>query len=448
MPGDNVSGNSVLAPGATSQLADFGDVVRLRRLRELAASQPASLLAARLAAVDAETSLVDAWMRVPTLTKAEILADQQQAPPFGKRLLCLPADVTLVVESSGSSGGEKEIHALSRVDEDAGIQMMTNAIEATGIGADDVVALTLPIGTAGGGWKLSGCLRAAGALVLRIGSLGTADKIAYMLRFNATALVGTPSYVDRLAASLEEIGRAPASLAVRRIYVATQAVTEAWVARTEQRWGARVFEWYGNAAGFFAMTCQEGILAAPGQRGTLHWDPAYQLLEVLNPDGGLVQPGERGQIVGTHLMNETGPLVRFATGDGARFVRGGTCRCGSARPGLEAGSIRRLDAMLKVRGVNLWPGTVEALLAEHQGIEDYWVVVSATDDGRENLTLFVRPTTASDFESTAVEQRLREVTGLRFEAHVWDRLGPPDACQPNASGKTPRWVDLRQREDA
>ncbi|MCC7372375.1 MAG: AMP-binding protein [Chloroflexi bacterium] len=440
MPGDN----AIASTGVT--LADFGDVMRLERLRELAATHRDSLLAERLGGVDLGGSLTDAWPAVAPLTKADILQDQQQKPPFGRRLLSSPRDVTLVVESSGSSGGEKEIHALSRADEDAGIGMMTAAMRTTGLGPDDTVALTLPIGTAGGGWKLCACLRAAGALVLRIGSLGTDEKVERMLRFGVTALVGTPVYVDRLAAALDQAGHAPASLAVRHIYVATQAVTEAWVARTEKRWGARVFEWYGNAAGFFAMTCGEGILAAPGQRGTLHWDPSYQLLEVLSPEGALVQHGERGEIVGTHLMNQTGPLVRFATGDSGRFVRGGGCRCGSAWPGLEAGTIRRLDAMLKVRGVNLWPGTVESLLVETPGVEDFWVIVSATADGREELTLFVRASSAAAFNPAALEHSLRQTTGLRFDVRLWEQGGPPDAFQTNASGKTPRWIDVRQQD--
>ncbi len=427
-------------------LSAFGDITRLDHLARLAEDHPDSPLGRQLIGLPpGARELVDRWRGVPLCAKADLLEDQESAPPFGGRLLVPVDELSLVVETSGSSGRRRENHCLSRSDEAAVLRMMVDALTGIGITANDVVALTLPIGTAGGGTKMYLALRELGALCLRLGSSSTEDKLHEIFDFGATVLIGTPSYVDRLGAAAAEMDLRLDRSQVRLILVATQSLSEAWVRAVEAAWHARVHEWYGNAAGFFAMTCGIGVLSGAG-RGTLHWDPAFQLLEVLDANGQLVGGGDRGRLIGTHLSNSTAPLVRFQTGDAGRFVAPGECSCRSGRPGIEAGTIGRTDMMLKIRGVNVFPAALEATVFERPGhVVDYWVLAETGDGAREQATVFVRPGMdgPNGFDANELGNRLRDRVGLRFNIVVWTDTGAPEPFGVDTTGKMRRWIDRR-----
>lgn len=390
-----------------------------------------------------EEVLKAAWPSIPQLTKADLLADQLASPPFGRRLLVDRAEVSMIIESSGSSGGPKEIHALGRNDEARCIANIVDALHECGVTSRDVVALTLPIGPSGGAAKLSLALREIGAVVLRVGPLSTAEKVEAMAKFGATMLIATPSYVDRLAFACVELGRSPESLGIQRIFVATQSFSERWVDAAEQSWRARVFEWYGNAAGVFAMTCRLGAVSH-GSRGTLHWNPLAQFVELLDPTGEPAQSAQRAELVATPLWNLSSPMLRYQTGDSGFVVDPGECACGSDRPGIRSGTISRVDNMIKARGVNLWPHQIDDAIRTATGILEHWVVISTADDGREIIDTYVRPASGDDIDTGALRARLRQSTGLSIVVTPWTLPDPPEPCRPDpSSGKRPNFVDLR-----
>ena len=435
---------------ASSALAEFGNVGRLRELLQPLRSSPSAYHARHLgglvdvAAADAVGRLAEIWTSVPPTTKAELLDDQAAAPPYGTRLLVPRSRLHLVVESSGSTSGVREVHALTAADEQRVLQMMSECFREVGLVDDDCVAITLPIGTAGGGAKVYHTVRAIGALALRLGALSTEEKAAAICSFRPTVIVATPHYLDRLALSIRSQGHDPAGLGVRTVLIATQSVSVEWVRRVRRTWNASVHEWYGNASGFFAMTCRHGVADDDDRWGTLHWDPDFQLLEMVD-DGRLAGDGEYGELLGTHLANATSPLLRYRLGDEAQFVPAGTCACGSSRPGLRAGTIRRADGMVKFRAVSLWPSAVDRVLAGVAGIDSSWVVLRTDDRAAEIAECYVRPATGRDFDYEAVAARVREATGVRFAVIPWENDEAPEPCRVvRANGKSPRWVDLRQ----
>jgi phenylacetate-CoA ligase len=397
-----------------------------------------------LTALDA-VSGPGAWLRLRPVEKGDLLADQERDPPFGERR-CVPSRrIGLVVESSGSTGMGREVHYLSRGDLRRTAKEWSRYLGGMGIGADDVVALTFPIGMAGGGVRHWYAYVELGAMVLRVGNLSSERKLEAIRDYRATTLVATPAYVDRLAAISEQSGTRPRDLGVRRIVVATQSLGVEWIRATEEQWGARLYEWYGTATGIAAFCCARGALDEDGNRGTLHWNPEIATQEVVDPDTGKpVGHDERGELLGTPLINEAEPLFRVRPGDEVRFRAPGSCDCGSPWPGIESGTVRRLDTMFKIKGVNVWPAHVEASLLELPEVLDYRVRIWQDERKRERVRLDVlaaadRPDSLAERVGSEVRRR----TGVSFEVvAVADRA----KWSQQTAGETPkarRWVDER-----
>jgi phenylacetate-CoA ligase len=319
-----------------------------------------------------------------------------------------------------------------------------------GITPSDIVAMTFPVGMSGGGVKHADAYVAVGAKMLRIANLSTRAKLDTMAYYGTTVLIATPFYVDRLGAVAAEAGIDVRSFKVRKIVVATQSVTCDWVQSTEERWGAKLHEWYGTAAGLIAFSCEHGMINERGERGTLHWDPDFAQYEILGADSGQwLQGGGRGELVGTPLVSSAEPLFRIRTRDEVTFRAPGTCRCGSRWPGIESGTVRRLDGMFKVKGVNVWPAHVEAILFSIDSIRDYRVRIVLDGQGRETMRMNVLTQTAEmvpEHLADHLSARLRRDTGLGFDVAVSE---DPSQWLHETSGeaaKPRRWVDERMKE--
>jgi len=428
----------------------FGSWRRAARALAVAARQSAFVRSQlRGSAVRLPALLRDpaAWRELRPVTKDDLLRDQQASPPFGRRR-CVPlTEIDLVVESSGSTGKGRETHYLSRRGRRRVTRRWAAYLAAIGIGPRDVVALAFPIGMAGGGVKHADAYAELGAKVLRVANLTAERKLDAMAYYGATVLVATPSYVDRLAVVAAETGRKVRDLGVRRILVATQSVTVDWVRATEEQWGARLHEWYGTSAGLLAFSCAGGMVDARGERGTLHWDPDFALQEVVDPATGEWIDGDgRGELVGTPLESEAEALFRIRTGDEVRFRPAGSCRCGRDWPGIESGTVRRLDDMFKVKGVNLWPSYVETTVFGFPEVRDYKARIFQDEARREVVELAVlagSPPGPAEGLVTRLGAALREATGVSFAVRVVEDAVEWNQTTAGEAGKARRWVDER-----
>lgn len=426
----------------------FGDWAALKRnFLRAAGESPFVVEQLERSGLTAAEAVADpqAWSRLAKTEKADLIADQERATPYGTRR-CAPArEISLVVESSGSTGKGREVHYLSRGDVARSAREWARYLGGMGVGPDDVIALTFPIGMAGGGVRHWYAYVETGAKVLRVGGLSGERKLDAIRYYGATTLVATPAYVDRIAVLCAEAGLEPRELGIGRLMVATQSLSREWIGATEELWGARLFEWYGTSAGIAAFCCERGMLSADGSRGTLHWNPEISVQEVVDPvTGEPVGDGDRGEMIGTPLINEAEPLFRIGSGDEVRFVAPGSCACRSLWPGIESGTVRRLDAMFKIKGINVWPGQVEAVLLDDPNVLDYRVRIFQDEGKRERVRLeLLARDDHDDGLSRRVAKSLREGAGVSFEVIVHrDR----ETWSQQTLGETPkarRWVDER-----
>ncbi len=393
----------------------------------------------------------DDLSRVPVTTKEELLRDIEEHPPYGSRVQVEPREIVNVVETSGTTGKGRETHPQTAGDLEAIHRAEAYGFVWAGVTTGTVVVLTWPVTmTAGSAWWLH-TLGRLGANVLRIGHLGAEEKLGYFRRYGAEVVVGTPSYVTRLARAAEAAGLDfRRDLRVRRLIVAGEGRPAEWMARVEEEWGAKLHEQWGCTQGAMTWTCEEGMLR-DGRPGMMHGLPHLCVTEVVSRETGQpVASGQEGEIVVTPLHGEAAPLIRFATNDRARFLTSDRCACGRAFDGLECGSVSRYDDMIKVKGVNVWASAIAGVVTADSRVREHRAEVYLDPAGQETalLELELSPSVeggarAAVLETTAT--RLLQAVGIRFEVREWRGQEPLEtAVLDRNTGKARRWVDRRE----
>jgi phenylacetate-CoA ligase len=216
-----------------------------------------------------------------------------------------------------------------------------------------------------------------------------------------------------------------------------------WISRTEQHWGLELREVYGSTGGAYAVSCEKG-LASDGHRGYLHNADWNVLLEVIDPETGQpVAEGEIGEAVITTLVRQASPLIRFRTGDRVRLLAHDGCLCGRQTAAIEAGTIGRLDDMLKLKGMNVWPSAVDEIVLGAESVEEYNATVGLDDRGYEYVHLDVVlskaiPTADRAAHLSELKRRLRSATNVSMEL----REAEMDSMR-TFEYKARRWQDKR-----
>jgi phenylacetate-CoA ligase len=174
-------------------------------------------------------------------------------------------------------------------------------------------------------------------------------------------------------------------------------------ARIEEIWGAKVYDHTGaTEIGAHGLTCQ-------GQCG-VHLNEGEFLIEVINPQS--LKPADEGELVITNLDRIGSPVLRYRTGDHVR-INHDTCECGRTFARMEGGIIGRIDQMLIVRGVNIFPSSLESIVRSFPRVEEFRVVLN--DAGAmDQLVLMVEVTGSRPEEVVkAIERETSHRLGLR-----------------------------------
>jgi phenylacetate-CoA ligase len=184
--------------------------------------------------------------------------------------------------------------------------------------------------------------------------------------------------------------------------------------RIEDGWGARVIDHHGlTEVGPISFECWESP-------GALHLNEAEYIAEVLESDSERpVADGERGELVVTNLGRAASPLIRYRTGD-IVVRRSGPCACGRNFSRLEGGILARVDDMVNVRGVNVYPSAVEAVVRRFPGVGEYRATVTASGALRELLVeieLIAGTDVGTDI-AARVAAALRESLGLTVPLRI------------------------------
>lgn len=397
--------------------------------------------------IDSINSIADFTSALPLMRKEDVLTNQQIDPPFGTRLTMPRETVVLQHVSGGTSGRGQEAQGLTQYDRMQIAHLFAYGFYFAGIERGDVVAMTFPITTSSGGTAVYDSLVRLHARVLPVAAYDTVTKLRLMKQHGARVLLATPAYLKTLeVAAREQLGwNLAQDLDIEIILTATEAFSVQRAESIEKAWGAKLFEWYGSSQRAGAANCEYGAVHE-GKRGLLHHFPHLVLLETLNRDTQKpVAYGEEGEVVVTFLSSEASPLIRFATNDRVRLLPASYCPCGRCSDGYEAGTVSRYDDMMKVRGLNLWPVSVDDIVLTIPGVRNYAGCVTRDSTGREDINVEVEfdidlPSTKKTEINKSIEDKVRSIIGLRMDVCEATRKLPEFK---DSESKARRWRDER-----
>jgi phenylacetate-CoA ligase len=391
-------------------------------------------------------SLADFYERVPVLVKSDLMADQSASPPFGRRAEGGEATRQFVL-TSGTSGAGQEVHPLAEDDVEAlGTAFMFNWRWA-GLEPADSMFFTLPFGLTGVATYCTQACRSYGVTTIVAGMLDTASKLLQVGRLRPSALIATPSYLHRLTTEAHHLGLDLTVLgdSLRFIMVNSESFSLEWAQATQETWGTALHEWYGStqSSGNTMGTCEGGAVwtgSGDARRGILHGFDHLNLIEVRDPESGeLVGPGEYGEIYVTNLQRRKFPNIRFRTGDRVRYLGRDVCPCGRSMTCYESGTIGRYDDVVKVRGMNVWPSAIDAIVMRDGAFAEYRVTVYTDPlSGAEQVRLEVEqaPSVTPDQVPQLLDDLARTCRA---------NLGVRVAVTGVDAGTLPRWIAKPKR---
>ena len=339
-------------------------------------------------------------------TKEELRASQERDPPFGE-YLCAPLEALVRVHLTSGTTGAPVAIGLTRADHERNSAIGSEAFRIAGVRPGDLIAHCLNYSLYAGGVADHMALEASGATVVPIGVGQSRRLLETIPRLGITALFGTLSYPSHLAARARELGLEPRELGLRLIVTAGEpgAGLAALRRQIEASFGARAVDTFGMSDVWSTMAgeCGEGEGMHLTSRGAA-------LLELCDPESGEpieIEDGASGELVWTHVGRDASPLLRYRSADlGRVWIE--PCPCG--RQGLRLRIEGRRDDMIRVRGANVHPQAVGALLGERPRLGRY-AIVAEGDPIEPPLRVLVEASGVARAELEDLEEELRRKLG-------------------------------------
>lgn len=374
---------------------------------------------------------LDELNQFPLMSKSELLA---AVPGDPARLFALPAQkYTRYHQTSGSRGWPMPV--LDTPDDWAWwLDCWQYVLDAAEVTSADIAMMAFSFGPFIGFWSANDALVQRGALVVPGGGLSSLARLHLMQQQRCTVLCCTPTYALHLASVAAEHAIDLSKNDVSRIIVAGEPGGSVPTIREaiESQWHARVVDHAGASelgAWGFASVDDLG----------LHIIESEFVAEflVFDPVTGAPRPaasGEPSELVMTNLGRDGGPAIRYRTGDIVRPHWDHDYSCRFVH--LPGGVLGRTDDMLVIRGVNVFPSSIEAIVRELAPTAEFRMIATRRDE-MDQLRIEIENDGVKDIQ-TPLADLLRDRMVLRIPVTT-----VPPGSLPRSEGKSQRWVDER-----
>jgi phenylacetate-CoA ligase len=317
--------------------------------------------------------LPDDFGRLPFTIKNELVADQAEHPPFGSKYSEPIENYTRYCQTSSTTGSP-----LRWLDTNESWQWVLECWKAVfrgaRVGQGDRIFFPFSFGPFLGFWSAFEAGAQIGAHCIPGGGMSSEIRLELLRNVEATVVCCTPTYALWLAeiAAKSDTVKQLSKCGVRVLIVAGEpggsipTIRE----RIERAWGARVIDHHGlTETGPLSFECWENP-------GFLHVNEAQYICEVVDSaTGSPIPDGQRGELVVTNLGRTASPVIRYRTGD-IVVRRSEPCTCGRTWARLEGGILARADDMVNIRGVNVYPTSVESVVRSIPEIVEFRSTVS------------------------------------------------------------------------
>lgn len=360
--------------------------------------------------------------------------DLRDAYPLG--IQEVPDEEVVRIHSSSGTTGKPVIIPYTAKDVDDWAVMFARCYETAGITSKDRIQITPGYGlwTAGIGFQ-AGCEK-LGAMAIPMGPGNTDKQIQMMIDLKSTVITATSSYALVLA---EEIGKRGLKdqVCLKKGVIGSERWSEKKRQAIREGLGIELYDIYGLTEIYgpgIGINCEH-------EEGIHYWDD-YIYIEIIDPKTGEPVPdGEPGEIVITTLVKEGAPLLRFRTHDMSRIIPE-PCSCGRSYPRIDIIQ-GRSDDMFKVHGVNMFPGQVEEILQQVDGVLSEYVINIAHDEDYNRDVMLVTVEAEGRVEFEKAGAKIRELFKSRIG--VTPRITVvPFGTLPRSEKKTKRVIDHRE----
>jgi phenylacetate-CoA ligase len=374
--------------------------------------------------------------RLPFTTKDDLRDNY----PFG--LFAVPMDRVVRIHASSGTTGKPTVVGYTRRDIDTWSELMARTLSAGGTTSRDIVHNAYGYGLFTGGLGAHYGAEKIGAAVIPMSGGNTKRQILIMKDFGSTILLSTPSYALNIAEVMEEEGVSPAALRLKCGLFGAEPWTEGMRREIERKLKISALDIYGLSEVIGPGVASECIEEKRG----LHVFEDHFIPEIIDPETGTVLPhGEAGELVFTTLTKEAFPVLRYRTRDISRLIPT-LCGCGRTLLRMERIS-GRTDDMLIIRGVNVFPSQIEAVLMEVEGVEPHYQLIvtrEGTLDVLEvqvevNESIFTDEIKGLERLARRVEEDIKDLLGVSCKV----RLVEPKTIQ-RSEGKAKRVIDHRK----
>ncbi len=415
--------------------------LQLKRLQQTVARVQATVPFYREAFARAGVSAdkirsLDDLRRLPFTLKQ----DMRNNYPYG--LFAVPLEQIVRIHASSGTTGKPTVVGYTRRDIDTWSELMARSFAAAGVTKGDVIHNAYGYGLFTGGLGAHYGAERIGASVIPMSGGNTKKQIMIMQDFGSTVLTCTPSYCLYLAEAAREEGLDIRQFKLRVGIHGAEPWSEAMREEIEQKLGIKAIDIYGLSE---ILGPGVGIECIEAQNGLHIWEDHF-IPEIIDPESGEVLPyGEKGELVITTITKEGIPLIRYRTRDITRLIPE-PCICGRTHMRLERMS-GRSDDMLIIRGVNVFPSQIEAVLFNIEGVEPHYQLIVDREDKLDTLEVLV------EVNEKVFSDEIKELQSLsrRIQKDIKDLLGVTCKVRlvepktiARSEGKAVRVIDKRK----
>jgi len=350
-----------------------------------------------------------------------VKSDLRDHYPFG--MFARPRAELARVHASSGTTGKPTVVGYTLKDLETWADLMARSMACAGVRPGDVVHNAYGYGLFTGGLGAHYGAERLGATVVPMSGGSTERQVLLIQDFGARVLCATPSYALNIAEVAEREG---VDLRASRLEIGlfgAEPWSEAMRREIEARLGLKAIDVYG-----LSEIMGPGVAVECEAQDGLHGWEDHFLFEIIDPDTGQPVPeGEAGELVITTLTKQALPMIRYRTRD---ITRVSTARCACGRNHLRLQRITgRNDDMLIIRGVNVYPSQIEAVLIGLEGIAPYYQLVVERRGSLDELTV--------EIEAASIELACAELEN-RARHQIKSMIGVTASVVAKKPGEVPR----------
>lgn len=389
----------------------------------------------KMAAVSFITS-IDDIERLPFTVKSELRATY----PYG--MLTMPIARCARIHASSGTSGKPTVVAYSAEDLRVFADVNARSILCAGARPDDTLHIAYGYGLFTGGLGLHGGAEMVGVTVVPASGGNSTFQAGLLADLGARGFCCTPSFAMLLGERAIELGLM-SQIKAEYAILGAEPWSESMRAKIEDMWGVDALDIYGLSEIIGPGVMMESV---PGKGAPFMYDDHFYP-EIIEPGGDSPVPrGDLGELVITTLTKEAQPMVRYRTGDITRFVdEPSPCGRTFQRLGRIAG---RVDDMLVIRGVNVFPSAIESVLLGDSALSGQYAIVIDRREALPNLEVRCELADAADLPNRdSVRDRLERSLHAALRIRVDVEVAGPQSLPRQETGKAQRVFERTGAED-